>query len=77
MALIRFDAIIKYNTGPGHPDEPDARGLSFPDVYTIDPDRFNGSEHIRDYITEDLLLVAGGGYNWDHVKKYNVTISQE
>ena len=45
--------------------------LNFDDTYTFD-DRYGFTDDDGvDYIQRDLKLVAGGGYNWDHI--HNVT----
>lgn len=43
--------------------------FTFEDVYTFNNDY--EEEHIVSYIKGDLKLVAGGGYNTDHI--HNVT----
>ena len=75
--MTRYKASISFDTSAGHPDAPDSNNLSFDDVYTIDPGAFYGLEDIQDYIKQDLLLVAGGGYDWKHVKNYKFKIVQE
>ena len=47
--------------------------LSFDDTYTFD-DSYTEEECIN-YIKRDLKLVAGGGYNSDHI--HNVTFEIE
>ena len=69
-----YDASITYDTDAGHPDAPNSKGLVFADTYTIEKDAFFGWDDIREYIEQDLLLVAGGGYDWKHVKNYNISI---
>lgn len=66
-----FKAVITYNVIGSHPDikgikNPDEK-QKFEDTYTLDSDYFNDTEKMIDYIKQDLSLVAGGGYNTDHI----------
>lgn len=78
MTTFKVKATIWYKVDKGHPDITKSdiedgvldRTLEFTDTYTIDPDRFWSSEDIDHYIKHDLALVAGGGYDTDHI--YNV-----
>jgi len=68
---IVFDVDVK------HPDfscMKKSKGLEFSDVYTMDLDYFYGPDDMKDYIKSDLALVAGGGYNTDHIHnvKYEI-----
>lgn len=70
-------ATISYTVDSAHPDikyirNPEAR-QSFTDLYTIDTDYFYSLDEIYSYIRRDLAIVAGGGYNTDHI--HNVTYS--
>lgn len=78
-----FDATITYTVDEQHPDydcmdEKERTGvMSLSDRYTFDCyERFTNpgghwdiddEEGMKDYALEDMLLIAGGGYNWDHV----------
>lgn len=73
----RYNAAITFDCKKSHPDSPGTKGLKYSDTYTIDPDYFNGPEHISDYITEDLMLVAGGGYDTNTIENYTITITKE
>lgn len=78
MATYKVKATIWYRVKPTHPDitKDDIedgvldKTLEFTDTYTIDPDNFWCDDHINHYIKHDLALVAGGGYDTDHI--YNV-----
>lgn len=72
----RYHAIIEFNTDAQHPDSQNAKNLSYTDTYTIDSDAFYGPEDIRDYITEDLRLVAGGGYDSKHINNVTIKITE-
>lgn len=77
--MIRtINASIKYDTDTEHPDTNGkaVKGLVFDDIYTIDTDYFYDNEAIKNYITNDLKLVAGGGYNSEHIKNVSITIMQ-
>lgn len=72
----KIKATIRYNTDAQHPDT-NGRALNnqeYTDVYTINTDYFYGPEDIQDYIKQDLLLVAGGGYDWKHINNYKFTL---
>ena len=45
--------------------------FDFDDIYTFDEGYGFTENDCIDYIKRDLKLVAGGGYNWDHI--HNVT----
>lgn len=79
MSKVKIKATIYYMIDTEHPDyqhykEPE--GLhEFSDIYTIDTDKFWSMEYVEEYIKEDLMLVAGGGYNTKHIN--NVTFNLE
>lgn len=63
MPVIKFDAVIKFDTNANHPDGPNEKGLEFGDTYRFNTDHYGGDEtDMREYIKNDLALVAGGGY---------------
>lgn len=68
-------ATINYTVDSAHPDIKYIRNpeepQSFTDLYTVDTDYFWSTDDIYSYIRDDLRLVAGGGYNSDHI--HNVT----
>lgn len=68
-------ATINYTVDSAHPDIKGIRNpeepQSFTDLYTVDTDYFWSTDDIYSYIRDDLRLVAGGGYNSDHI--HNVT----
>lgn len=68
-------ATIKYTVDSAHPDIKYIRNpeepQSFTDLYTVDTDYFWSTDDIYSYIRDDLRLVAGGGYDSDHI--HNVT----
>ena len=69
----QIKAKIKYRIKKTHPDydcapvnERDGY-MEFEDIYKMDTDRFWSDDYMMDYIKNDLRLVAGGGYDWDHI----------
>lgn len=74
MAKQKYHARINYDTDGNHPDAPNARGLMYEDVYTIDTDLFMGYDSPEEFIREDLALVAGGGYDTRHITNVKYTI---
>lgn len=81
MAQIKIKGVITYKMKKNHPDlkyiPEDERGktLEFCDIYYIDTDCFYGRDHIESYIKNDLMLVAGGGYDTDTIKNEKITLT--
>lgn len=79
---MKIKAKIYYTIKETHPDKDCVVGgwnpdkvYDYEDIYTIDPDKFYGPDHIMNYIKEDLALVAGGGYDWNHID--NIKLEME
>ena len=76
----KIEATIKYKMTKNHPDIEYAKDwdenkeYEFNDTYYIDDDYFWGKDHIISYIKNDLMLVAGGGYDADEIRdvKFNL-----
>lgn len=71
---ISYKGKIAYKMHPTHPDYNHVVGgykpgdvLTYEDKYRIKPDFFNGDEDIIRHIKNDLMIVAGGGYNSRHI----------
>ena len=70
---VKYNATIKYRMLSTHPDIECVsewsrdKEFEYRDVYTMDMDYFDSKEEAIDYIKYDLRLVAGGGYNSDHI----------
>lgn len=81
--MMKLKATIKFTVDENHPDyeyiseEHRKNGLEFSDIYTFDvrtipgnpmgywnPDDYTG---MCNYAKHDLALVAGGGYNTEHI----------
>ena len=79
--MIKIKATIYYKIKASHPnigclsDWRIDKEYRYSDTYTIDPDCFGGDDDIEEYIKEDMLLVAGGGYDWKHI--YDVRFEME
>ena len=77
-----FRAKITYTIDKNHPDYNlypiDERDgiFEYSDIYKIDKGHFNGYEEMIEYIIDDLLLIAGGGYNYDHVHNVKFEITE-
>lgn len=76
---MKYHGKISFTIDKGHPDikyvsdwEED-KVLTIEDTYTFNSDY--SKENIIAYIKRDLSLVAGGGYNTDHI--HNVTFEIE
>ena len=80
--IKRIKAKITFNVTENHPDAEYIKDinetLDFEDVYTIDTEFFGGgsgdNESILNYIKNDLRLVAGGGYDTEHIYNVNFDI---
>ena len=69
---MKIEAKIKYKIDGNHPDIGDlpkkywyGKQFSYEDTYSFD-DTWGMKEAVE-YIKHDLKLVAGGGYNYDHI----------
>lgn len=71
--VIKLKAVMVYDTDDKHNDSPGRKGLIYSDIYSFDTAIFgNSREDMDKHITEDMRLVAGGGYDDNHIK--NVTL---
>ena len=50
---------------------------TFSDTYSINTDYFYNTTEILDHIKNDLKLVAGGGYNTDHIHPVYFNIEEQ
>ena len=81
MSITNIKGVIRYKVKDNHPDlqyikeEERDKMQEFSDVYHIDKDQFWGEDHIESYIKHDLMLVAGGGYDTDTIKDYEITLT--
>ena len=77
-------AKLTYTIKPTHPnfqylDEswlPEKR-FTDEDTYHINPDCFYGEEDIEDFIKENMLLTAGGGYDWKGIDNIEFEMKEE
>lgn len=80
---MTYKGRIEYTIKETHPDKDCVIGgwklnkiYDYEDEYHINPDMFYGEDHIKKFISEDLKLVAGGGYNWKHIDNIKITIEE-
>jgi len=81
---MKFKGKITCTIDANHPDRKYVSDwtpemvLEFWDIYDFSPDFWDthNPEKMIGYIKTDLLLVAGGGYNWDHVHNVNFEIKE-
>ena len=80
---MKYKGTISYRITEDHPDRKYFKGditkrLTYSDVYTFKEDvaRSISRESIIAYIKADLTLVAGGGYNTDHIRDVRFTIKE-
>ena len=80
--MTRFKARITYTIDKDHLFyncyPPDERNGTFEhsSAYVMNDNYFNGYEEMTKYIIHDLLLIAGGGYNYDHVHNVKFEITE-
>ena len=78
--MKKYHGKITYTIDKAHPDikfvEGWAKGKTyhFEDTYTFDESY--PTENIKAYIKQDLMLVAGGGYNTDHIHNVKFEIKK-
>ena len=77
---IKLQGTIYYTIDKNHPDfkyiKDWKRGklYEFTDVYLFDADYYS-RENAIEYIKRDLALVAGGGYNTEHIHRVKFEIN--
>ena len=82
--MRKYRAKIKYTMDENHPDKDFVFGgwdkdriMEYRDVYTYD-DTYDDEpeENLMEYIKRDLKLIAGGGYNTDHIHNVKIEIER-
>ena len=82
---MKFKATISYRITEDHPDWNlryfrgyPSRKLTYTDVYTFNEEvsKSISKEAIVAYIKADLAIVAGGGYDSDHIRDVDYTIKE-
>ena len=77
---MKIHGKITYTVDAEQPDIQYIKGwsenkiLNFLDIFTFD-DCFT-FEYIENYVKSDLSLIAGGGYNSEHIHNVNFEISR-
>ena len=82
MKLMKFNAKITYKVDGNHPDIKDTQEkywsekvFNYEDTYSFDVSLWTHEEAVE-YIKHDLQLVAGGGYNANHIYDVNFEIEE-
>ena len=82
---MKFKATISYRITEDHPDWKwryfrgyPSRKLTYTDIYTFNEEvsKNISKEAIVAYIKADLALVAGGGYDSDHIRDVDYIIEE-
>ena len=79
MEMAKIKGTIYYKMAKAHPDieyiDPMLANnvMVYSDTYQFKS--YYDEDFIRNYITNDLKLIAGGGYNFNHI--YNITVKIE
>ena len=69
--MAKYHGKIIYTIDKAHPDIKYVAGytekevFTYEDIYTFNEDY--SKNFVAEYIKRDLMLVAGGGYNTDHI----------
>jgi len=75
---MKYEGTIVYMIAPGHPDrkyvKDIGKALTYSDTFTFNQEF--PREVIEGYIRRELALVAGGGYDTDHIYNVNMTIKK-
>lgn len=72
-----FVSTITFDTNSKHPDSQNAHGLTYADTYRMDTNYFEDTYAMREYIAEDLSLVAGGGYSTNTIENVTIKIEEQ
>lgn len=77
--MTKYRGTISYRITEDHPDRKYfkkdlSERLTYSDIYTFKEEL--SKESIVNYIKYDLALVAGGGYNTDHIRDVKFTIKE-
>lgn len=82
MKLMKFNAKITYKVDGSHPDIKgvpekywNGKVFTYEDTYSFDVSLWTHEEAVE-YIKHDLQLVAGGGYNANHIYAVNFEIEE-
>lgn len=75
---MKYKASITYKITEGHPDREHVKdmeeSITFSDIYTFrSPCSF---ESVIGYMKNDLALIAGGGYNAEHIKDIEFSFTE-
>lgn len=80
---INYKGKIAYKMKPTHPNYNHVVGgykpgtvITYSDEYRINPEFFSGKGSIIRHIKNDLMIVAGGGYNSHHIYDVEFTIER-
>lgn len=81
---MKYDAKIYYTMDKNHPDIKyikdwtENKEFDFNDTYTFNDEIYENEdeEMILNYIKRDLRLIAGGGYNSDHIHNVRFEIKK-
>ena len=78
MVVKRAKASINYKIGKDHPDRvrdaewAEDKVYNFSDTYYFKHGAFE--DEAREYIKNDLMLIAGGGYDTKHISVVSIQI---
>lgn len=78
--MTKYHGKIIYTIDSRHPDikyvedYTEEKIFTFEDTYTFNEDY--PMENVTEYIKRDLMLVAGGGYNTEHIRNVKFEIKR-
>lgn len=79
---MKYNAKIYYTMDEDHPDLDyikdwtEDKEFNFSNTYTFDDKIYGDEEIILNHIKKDLRLVAGGGYNSEHIHNVRFEIKR-
>ena len=78
---IKYNGKIAYSIDKNHPDIKCVDGWTEDKIYTFEDTYifeygYYTTEEIKSHIQNDLMLVAGGGYNTKHIHNVSFEIKQ-
>jgi len=73
--IQRYKASMTFDTKAIHPDNPNQSNLTYDDIYSFDIELFD-ADRIDSFISNDLMLIGGGGYQTDTIKNVKINIER-
>lgn len=73
--MKKIKGVITFKALSSHPDTTNtSKVFEYSDTYNINTYNFFSTEHYMDYIKKDLILIASGGYEYNHINIINIEL---